>query len=143
MIRIIAAAALASALAAAPAAAQTASPAAKAVLGHWDVEVVEGESKGDTAEMVISSEDGALVAEMVYTDSRAAESARQNCAVSLSAAASDAETRVEIRCSVSAPFWFPDHFDLALKSPSRMEGAHLSALSGYAIFRRRPNDLTS
>lgn len=123
----------------APIAAQTLpAPAADALLGDWRIDVVGGDSVGDFGEMTIRvDETGAMVADLVFTDTRANESAEQSCVVD---PGSDV---IRIRCEVSNPFWLPENFDLQWTGADRLEGPHISAISGRAVFTRPSSDFVS
>ena len=126
---------------AAPASAQSVSTAGSAptdLTGVWDVDVVKGSSEGDTAVLRIATSETGLLAEMVFRDSRAEENAEQSCTVA-QAGEAGAEI-VTIRCTVTRAYWVPDHFEVQVVSPNRMEGKHISAYSGFAILRRRVED---
>lgn len=137
--RLIAALLSALLLGVAPATAQTAAPTdTDALLGPWRIDVVAGSSIGDFGEMTIRRNDaGALVADLVFTDTRVNESAEQTCIVDPSGAV------IRIRCEVSTPFWLPENFDLQWTGADRLEGPHISATSGQAVFTRPTSDFVS
>jgi hypothetical protein len=109
-----------------------------ALVGVWEISVLDGPEQGDIGQIAIRQTADGLAGDMVFTDVKDGVSATESCRVW------SGTPTIQIYCTVLtvdptrfSPSYFPDNFVVRLVAPDLMEGLIVSATTGNATLTRR------